>query len=143
MLSNSIYKSTVNIICFNKSSRIYVFLVDLFFMKTCSFRQAKPRSTHESLFCINEPQSQYCFTACNNCRLCCLRYNPSCRETSGPSIQFDCPNGFTFKNGYKTLLNCPANCNTNNIIYVLKCPCNQFEYIGETSQRLYDRLKCM
>lgn len=111
-------------------------------MKTCSFRGAQPRSRHENLFCVNEPSSPYCFSPCNHCSLCIPRYNLSCRERLGPMIQFGQTNGYTFVNGYKTLLNCPVNCETNNLIYVLTCPCGQYEYIGETSQRLIDRLRC-
>lgn len=110
-------------------------------MKTCSFRQAKPRSRHENLFCLDEPYSTYCFSPCNHCSLCIPCYNPSCRERAGPMIQFNHTNGHTFVNGYKTLLNCPVNCHTNNLIYVMTCPCHRYEYIGETSQRLIDRLR--
>lgn len=110
-------------------------------MKTCSFRQAQVRSHHEYLFCVDEPHSRYGFTPCHNCSLCVPRYNLNCREKLGPMIQFGVVNGFTFQNGYRTLLNCPIDCNTNNLIYVLICPCGKYEYIGETNQRLIDRLR--
>lgn len=119
------------------------FLVDLFFMKTCSFRQAIPRSLNDGgLFCIQEPHSQYGFSPCDHCSLCGPRYNLSCREKLGPMIEFGITDAFVFNNGYKTLLNCPADCQTRNLIYVMTCPCGKFEYIGETSQRLNDRLRC-
>ncbi|CAF4137009.1 unnamed protein product, partial [Rotaria sp. Silwood1] len=46
-----------------------------------------------------------------------------------------------FVTGYRSILNCPATCTTQNIIYVLTCPCKQFDYIGETSVSLPIRLK--
>ncbi len=110
-------------------------------MKTCSFRQAIPRSLDEGLFCINEPDSQYGLSACNNCSLCVPRYNLNCREQLGPMIRFGHKHRFSFYNGYQTMLNCPAYCHTSNLIYVMVCPCRRFEYIGETSQRLNDRLR--
>ncbi|CAF4577533.1 unnamed protein product, partial [Rotaria socialis] len=44
--------------------------------------------------------------------------------------------------GYRSILNCPTTCTTRNIIYVLTCPCKQFDYIGETSVSLPQRLTC-
>ncbi len=111
-------------------------------MKTCSFHEAKPRSLDEGLFCINEPERQYGLSPCNNCSMCVPRYNLMCREQLGPMIQFSPKYGFTFYNGYETILNCPADCYTCNLVYVMICPCRRFEYIGETSQRLNDRLRC-
>lgn len=111
-------------------------------MKTCSFRQAKRRSLNEGLFCVDEPYAQYSFLPCNKCSLCIPRYHLSCREKLGSMIRFNLIQPFTFSNGYKILLNCPVNCQTRNLIYVMICPCRKFEYIGETSQRLSDRLRC-
>ena len=111
-------------------------------MKTCSFRQAKPRSLDEGLFCVNEPDRQYGLSACQNCSLCAPRYNLRCREQLGPMIRFGAKHGFTFINGYQTILNCPADCQARNLIYVMVCSCGEFEYIGETNQRLLDRLRC-
>ncbi|CAF4670279.1 unnamed protein product, partial [Rotaria magnacalcarata] len=31
-------------------------------------------------------------------------------------------------------------CHTQNIIYVLTCPCGKFDYVGATTQSLHDRL---
>lgn len=111
-------------------------------MKTCSFRRAKPRSRTETFFCVHEPESSYAFSPCQNCRLCVLHYNPNNRERAGPMIQFGSTKGHKFRNGYRALLNCPVDCQTNNLIYVMTSPCKSFEYIGETTQRLYDRLRC-
>lgn len=116
-------------------------VVDLFFMKTCSFRQAQRRSLNEGLFCIDEPRAQYSFSSCDNCSLCIPGYHLNCREELGPMIRFGPAHGFTFCHGYRTLLNCPANCQTRSLIYVMICPCRKFEYIGETNQRLSDRLR--
>ena len=52
------------------------------------------------------------------------------------SVTFENSGIYQFLNGYKTILNAPGMCNTNGIIYVLKCPCGQFEYIGESSNNL-------
>lgn len=111
-------------------------------MKTCSFRQAAPRSLDEGLFCLGEPERRYGLSARNHCSLCSPRYNITSREELGPMIRFSPQHGFRFYNDYETMLNCPADCHTRNLIYVMVCPCHRFEYIGETSQRLRDRLRC-
>ncbi|CAF1297606.1 unnamed protein product [Adineta steineri] len=112
--------------------------VDVFFMKTCSFRGAKPRSINEGLFCIDEPDIRYGLIKCNNCSLCIPSSNYIHQQST---IRYGPSQKFRFLNGYETILNCPAHCQTQNIIYVMICPCNDFEYIGETSQRLSNRLK--
>ena len=108
-------------------------------MKTCSFRNAQPRSKDEGLFCIDEPDVRYGIIACSNCPLCKPKYDVDLRGQ--PTIYFGPNQEFQFLNGYRTILNCNAYCRTQNIIYVMTCPCGQFEYIGETSVKLYDRLK--
>ena len=113
--------------------------VDLFFMKTCSYRSAKPRSDDEGLYCINEPEARYSLLPCNDCSLC----QPSIHSPEQQStIRFGSNQKFRFMNDYETILNCPADCQTKNLIYVLTCPCNKAQYIGETSERLGDRLWC-
>ena len=111
-------------------------------MKTCSFRQAKPRSFDEGLFCIDEPDMQYNLTACDNCPLCVPPYDNSRQQQQTTFIQFGPNQTYRFLNGYQTILNCPAYCHSKNIIYVMACPCGQYEYIGETSLALVDRLWC-
>ncbi len=111
-------------------------------MKTCSFRHAIQRSIDEGLFCINEPDKRYSLSPCNNCPLCVPPYDLARRQRTEPPIRFGPNQTFQFCNGYQTILNCPADCQTRNIIYVMTCPCGKFEYIGETSQRLGDRLWC-
>jgi hypothetical protein len=128
--------------CSNTDDLIYSLniLAHLFFMKTCSFRNALPRSEDEGLFCIDEPDSRYGLSPCNNCSLCVPLSDVTRRQH--PTIRFGPSQKFRFVNGYQTILNCPANCQTRAIIYVMVCPCGEFEYIGETSQRLGDRLWC-
>ncbi|CAF1386692.1 unnamed protein product [Rotaria sordida] len=46
-----------------------------------------------------------------------------------------------FVNGYESILNCPATCDTKNYIYVLTCVCGQFEFISETKFALDVRLR--
>lgn len=107
--------------------------VDLFYMKTCSFRQAQPRSTTEGLFCLQLPECRYTMKTCGkNCEIC---------SSSSPSVQFNQYQRHRFINGYETILNCPATCSSTNIIYVLTCPCNQYDFIGESSQTLANCLQ--
>ena len=110
-------------------------------MKTCSFRGAKPRSVDEGLFCRDEPDVQYGLSPCDNCPLCVPPY-PLYRRENQPIIHFNQNQKYRFHNGYQAILNCPANCQTQNILYVMTCPCGDYEYIGESSQRLWDRLWC-
>ncbi|CAF1164515.1 unnamed protein product [Adineta ricciae] len=130
--------------------------VDLFFMKTCSYRSATVRSDHEGLYCMDEPEARYGLLPCNKCSLCrqstCLTLVQSSSSSSSPppppppppltttAVQFGPKQRYRFMNHYETILNCPATCQTRNIIYVLTCSCRTAEYIGETSQRLSDRL---
>jgi hypothetical protein len=127
---------------YSQDLNIPTLLVDLFFMKTCSFGNAQPRSIHEGLFCINQPDLRYSLSPCNNCPLCVPPYDQAYRPNREPVIRFGPHQTIHFANGYQTILNCSANCQTRNLIYVMICPCRQFEYIGETSQRLGDRLWC-
>lgn len=109
--------------------------VDLFYMKTCSYRGAQPRSIHEGIFCLEPPQCLYAMSKCNQCELCTpLNSNVS-------SVLFEHFSKHRFVNGYESILNCPVDCNTKNFIYVLTCPCNQFDYICETKFTLGRRLQ--
>ncbi|CAF3153835.1 unnamed protein product [Rotaria socialis] len=112
---------------------------DLFYMKTCSYRGAQSihDNLHKSIFCSNEPQARYGIIPCHQ-RSCYLCY-PSYR-THQPIVPFEIHQQHIFINGYRSILNCPATCTTKNIIYVLTCPCNKVDYIGETSLSLADRL---
>ena len=106
--------------------------VDLFYMKTCSFRDAQPRSLTEGLFCLQLPECRYTMKACGHCELC---------RSLSPSVQFDQYQRHRFVNGYETILNCPATCSSTNIIYALTCPCGQYDFIGESSQTLIHCLR--
>ena len=105
---NHLLESTLHLICF-LSMRI---LVDLFYMKTCSFRGASPRSATEGLFCgEQDPQARYRMASCHNfyC-LCCYPLNSWKRSDSWPVVDFPSSSMHRFLNGYTTYLNCPAVC---------------------------------
>lgn len=116
---------------------------ELFFMKTCGFRGALPPLNEQTIFCLNEPQARYSLTRCNR-MTCCLCY-PSYQmihRTNQPLIRFGSEQEHRFIHGYHTILNCPATCETRNLIYALTCPCRKVDYIGETSSSLPVRLSC-
>ena len=109
--------------------------VDLFFMKTCSFRGAQPRSIDEGLFCKSSlPSIRYHFQPCQQiiCSLC---------ETVSSFVQFNSNRIHRFLNGYYAILNCPATCQTNNIIYALTCPCGEYDFIGSTSSNIGETIE--
>ncbi|CAF4688056.1 unnamed protein product, partial [Rotaria socialis] len=102
--------------------------VDVFYMKTCRFRDAEPCPSIKGLFCNDEsPKARYSMVPCGttNC--------PCCH-----SIENSSNHGFV--NGYTTYLNCPATCTTSNIVFVMTCPCGQYEFIDSTSGSLADAL---
>ncbi|CAF2889417.1 unnamed protein product [Rotaria sp. Silwood2] len=108
---------------------------DLFYMKTCSYRGAQPvMNQPQSIFSTDQrnPYGRYSMETCRQ-QSCCLCYTSN-RLESQSNVQH------IFVNGYRTILNCPATCTTQNIIYVLTCPCKKFDYIGETSLSLPRRL---
>ena len=74
------------------------FIVDVFYMKTCRFRDAEPCSSIQGLFCNDEsPKARYSMVPCGttNC--------PCCHSIENSS-------NYRFANGYTTYLNCPAVC---------------------------------
>ncbi|CAF1524614.1 unnamed protein product, partial [Adineta ricciae] len=71
--------------------------VDLFFMKTCSYRSAKPRSNDEGLYCINEPEARYSLLPCNDCSLC---QPPIHSPEQQSTIRFGPNQKFRFMNDY-------------------------------------------
>ena len=86
--------------------------VDLFYMKTCSFRGAQPLSTTQGLFCGNEePQARYSMVPCgsSDC-LCCHPINHINGNPPLPIIDINSSSKHQFVNGYTTYLNCPAVC---------------------------------
>ena len=85
-------------------------LVDLFYMKTCSYGGAQPRSDIEGLFCGPiEPEARYSMDPCENlfC-LCCYPYNQEEKIHQWPVVDFKSSSTHRFVNGYTTYLNCPA-----------------------------------
>lgn len=112
--------------------------VDLFYMKTCSFRNAQPRSMNEGLFCLQPPECLYAMSKCGNCDLCT---KSSSINNSITPVQFDNFQPHQFVNGYQSILNAPVDCDTKNFIYVLTCICGNFDYICETKFSLSRRLQ--
>ncbi len=97
---------------------VYV-LVDLFYIKTCSYGGAQPRSDTEGLFCgTNEPEARYSMDPCENhfC-LCCHPYNQSKKTQSWTVVDFESSSTHRFTNGYTTYLNCPAVIFLSQIVY--------------------------
>ena len=98
-----------NIIPFIMNKFICI-LVDLFYMKTCSYGGAQPRSDLEGLFCgADEPEARYSMDPCGNlfC-LCCYPSNRLKKTQSWPVVDFESSSTHRFTNGYTTYLNCPA-----------------------------------
>jgi hypothetical protein len=112
----------------------------MFYMKTCSFRLARPRASNEGLFCLQEPEARYELSACGNCGLCHPQYDRKYRSRKS-IVEFSSTHQYTFLNGYQSILNCSAECHTRNIIYALICPCKKVEYVGATMLSLHDRLQ--
>ncbi|CAF1348935.1 unnamed protein product [Rotaria sordida] len=113
--------------------------VDLFYMKTCSFRDAQPRSITEGIFCLNMPDCLYTMSRCGDCNLCQQSNDINYRQQA--PVLFNRHERHRFVNGYESILNCPATCDTKNYIYVLTCVCGQFEFISETKFALDVRLR--
>ena len=88
---------------------VFVVLANLFYMKTCPFRFARPRSLCEGLFCQQEPEARYELGDCGNCGLCCPQYDMAHREKKFV-VQFNQAHKHMFVNGYDAILNCSAVC---------------------------------
>jgi hypothetical protein len=110
--------------------------VDLFYMKTFSDRNIQPSSMNKGLFCMIEPELRFVMKPCGHqkCGVCTLTDHIT-RRTQ-PSVDFETNGMYHFLNGYETILNAPVICNTLGIIYVLKCPCGEYEYVGESGYSL-------
>ena len=117
--------------------------LQLFYMKTCSYRGAVPVPNEPSLICQYAPQLRYEMTRCDRttCYLCYPPYKSTYRLDQ-PIVQFGPHQQHEFINHYRSILNCPATCQTRNIIYALTCPCHRVDYIGETSLPFASRLSC-
>lgn len=116
---------------------------DLFYMKTCTYRGAIPMLDEPSLICRHEPKVRYTVSPCNRvtCCLCHPCYKSTFRKDQCV-LRFNCYDQHRFIHGYRSILNCPATCETQNIIYALTCPCHKVDYIGETNSSLPVRLSC-
>ena len=81
--------------------------VDLFYMKTCSFHQAKP--IEETIFCMKSPEIHYSLSACNkpHCN-CCHPIYPRIYPGQIEAVQFNLKEKYQFLNGYQSILNCSA-----------------------------------
>jgi len=89
-----------------------VILVDMLYMKTCSYRGAQPRSTHngdtEGIFCVDPPEARYGLLPCtrDRCRCCLEPRHRTGRQES--AVLFYPSHYHKFLNGYQVILNCPA-----------------------------------
>ncbi|CAF3797057.1 unnamed protein product [Rotaria sp. Silwood1] len=112
-----------------------------FYMKTCNFRNAKPRWNYVGLFIYDQPEAHYGTNKCNDtsCRFCYERCDLTRRferATNFSKQQIHC-----FLNQYKVYLNCDVTCMTSNIIYALTCPCHHFDYIGRCCEAFGERMR--
>ena len=90
-------------------------VVNVFYMKTCSFRGAHPSSIQadiKGLFCgKDQPQATYKLLPCGSrsC-LCCYPVNHEKKSQPWLVVDFSSSSTHQFVNGYTTYLNCPAVC---------------------------------
>ncbi|CAF1336830.1 unnamed protein product [Rotaria sordida] len=113
--------------------------VDMFFMKTCAFRIPDGLLIKTGLFYTDDMTNSLChdMKPCQRlfCTLCQAKNDSD--SASCTTIEFSTSGQkHRFVNGYEAVLNCPANCQTNNIIYVLTCACGEYDYIGSTRYSL-------
>ena len=85
-------------------------VVDMFYMKTCSFRGAEPRCLIEGLFCASEqPEAKYGMVACGNLFCpCCHPPLQWMKHQPWPVVQYSSSQIHNFVNKYQAILNCPA-----------------------------------
>ena len=110
--------------------------VDRFHMKTFTGGNVQPCQSNKGLFCVIEPEVKFVMKQCGHqsCGVCSLSNHITRRPQS--SVDFEYSGTYRFLNGYTTILNAPIMCNTSGIIYVFKCPCGQYEYVGESSNNI-------
>ena len=91
---------------------LYVFVDELFFMKTCSLRDAQPSLyKHYGIFSLDPPEAHYGMTPCENiaCRFCFpIKDVLACGRQNQPVVQFSTAQKHRFVNGYEVILNCPT-----------------------------------
>lgn len=83
------------------------FDVDLFFMKTCCYRDAIVRSVSEGLLAQREPEARYGFVDCGNCGLCYPRQDRLGHSRTSLVI-YQQAHEYSCLNGYRIILNAPA-----------------------------------
>ena len=91
---------------------LFYHLVDIFCMKTCSFRGAQPQSVHEGLFCDkNGPNARYQMAPCGNqfCTCCFPAFHWK-KSQPWTVVDFVSSSTHQFLNGYTTYLNFPVVC---------------------------------
>ena len=149
----------------------FCFLVDAFYIKTCSFQREMAECGFHmgkmSLFCGNvAPKPRYTMIACEKpcCPLCHLINTAQQRiQSHSYAIDFVFNSKHEFVNAYTTYLNAPVvcfflfrplwifstnvvwhfkTCETKNIIYVMTCPCGHYDYADSTAGTLADALAC-
>ena len=81
--------------------------VDLFYMKTCSYSDAQPRSFNEGIVCLDPPQCLYAISKCGHCDLCTSFHHTDhdhvCQQKS--PVLFGNYNRHRFVNGYESIIN--------------------------------------
>ena len=82
------------------------YLVDMFYMKTCTFRNVQVDERNKVLFCLTQPQARHGMTACGNCCLCFPKYDV--KKRGQLPIKFGPAQRHQFVNKYETILNCPT-----------------------------------
>ena len=87
---------------------VLVCIVDLFYMKTCSFRQVQPIEPNKYLFCSTDPIARHEMTACGNCGLCYPKYDVNKRGQPSAVDFGPATRRHQFVNRYETILNCPC-----------------------------------
>jgi hypothetical protein len=102
-----------------KLSSFYVSVVDLFYMKTCSFRNVIPDESNKYLFCVTNPEARHAMTACGNCGLCYPKYNV--KKRGQPSVEFGPAQRHQFVNKYESILNCPCVSFSISQTYIYVC----------------------
>jgi hypothetical protein len=101
-----------------ENAYLFIFiLVDLFFLKTCNFRDSQPRligtnnkqqKEAEGLLCELEPCARYGMMPCNNNKCFLCKSERSKSKDLPVVIQFSNKQIHHFINGYQAILNCSA-----------------------------------
>lgn len=94
----------------------FLFIVDTFCLKTCSFNNVQPRvydHQREGLFSLALPEARFAIRPCNSryCQCChppCQRRSTTDEPEHHQTVPFSIPHVHKFVNGYEAILNCPA-----------------------------------